>query len=81
MPAPYRPHQGRTPMAPYLRLCWAEGKRTGSSGQWQVQLARSKNSRVEIFADYKPFTASEGLLAEEVGLVSAREDSVFRAAH
>ena len=57
MPAPYQPHEGRTPMAPFLRLCWAGEKRAGSSGQWQVQLARLKDARVEIFADYKPSTA------------------------
>ena len=57
MPVPYQPHGGRTPMAPFLRLCWAGGKLAGSSGQRQVQLARLKDARVEIFADYKPSTA------------------------
>ena len=66
-------------MAPCLRLYGAGGKRAGSNGQRQVQLAQSKDVRVhvEIFADYKP---SADLLAGEVGLVSAREDSAFRAA-
>ncbi|CAN0303793.1 unnamed protein product, partial [Ascophyllum nodosum] len=27
--------KGQTPTAPCLRLCWAGGKRTGSSGQRQ----------------------------------------------
>ena len=40
-----------------LRLCWVGGKRADSSGQRQVQLARLKDARVEIFADYKPSTA------------------------
>ena len=51
-PAPYRPHLGRTPMVPCLCLCWAGGKRAGSNRQRPVQLARSKDARVEIFADY-----------------------------
>ena len=46
MPAPYRPHQGRPPVASYLRLCWTGGKRANSSGQRQVQQARSKDTRM-----------------------------------
>ena len=73
MPAPYRPHQGRTPMALCLRLCWAGGKRAGSSGQRQVQLARSKG---RTRGDFRRLQAvhSAGILAGEVGLVSAREE-------
>ena len=48
--APHRPHQGRTSMAPCLRLCWAGGKRADSSGQRQVQLALSMDARVWRFS-------------------------------
>ena len=46
----------RVPMAPCPRLCWAGGKRSGSSGQRPVQLVvRLKYvRRVEMFADYTP---------------------------
>ena len=40
----------------------AGGKRAGSSGQRQVQLARSKDARVEIFADFKPSKTLVSLL-------------------
>ena len=77
MPAPYRPHQGRTPMAPCLRLCWAGGKRAGSSGQWQVQLARSKGARVEIFADFRPSKTLVSLLERLVRYLRVKRKLVL----
>ena len=59
-------------MAPCFLLCWASGKRPGSSGQRQVQLTRLKDARVEISADYKPSTALVFLLERLVWYLCVR---------
>ena len=76
VPAPSRPHKGRTNVngdMPSPALNGKEARRL----EWLAvgSLTRSKGARGETFADYMPSIA--GFLVGQVGVETARENSVF----